>query len=435
MKTHKIPYFAFQKCCSCHSSLRNKNRNKNIRRITSSNVQEARMFFKKSSMEVDDYICNRCRIKFIHNKPANDMNNSKLKDLEQSISAKVFKINQNIESNVDDNNALTKSSGKIIFLPTAYSSHAHCILCDSKKNLRSVKPESIIHAYFNNGIIIHNSSRCCDEHLDSQGIIELNEIKNISTTLKPYQQNIVMTFESCLEASIKIQHNLEHNSGVFYKLKDMALLDNDFCFKITGWNKLQFMSFSRLITRVRDTCGRTKEQLIAIYKYWLSKGIDQSSLAMFKTHTSQQQISHYLDQIRSEMHEEVVPLLLGSNKGKDFFLMHNTQSVKALHNLADDVLALIADGTYTRLEKSSNNDFQYDSYSMQKQQNLIKPFLICCADGYFVDCYGPFKAHLNDAKIFRHILNTDEDLQKLLHPEEKIIIFLDRGYYLALNLY
>ena len=244
-----------------------------------------------------------------------------------------------------------------------------------------------------------------------------------------------MTFESCLEASIKIQHNLEHNSGVFDKFKDMALLDNDFCFKITGWNKLQFMSFSRLITRVRDTCGRTKEQLIAIYKYWLSKGIDQSSLAMFKTNTSQQQISHYLDQIRSAMHEEVVPLLLGSNKGKDFFLMHNTQSVKALHNLADDVLALIADGTYTRLEKSSNNDFQYDSYSMQKQQNLIKPFLICCADGYFVDCYGPFKAHLNDAKIFRHILNTDEDLQKLLHPEEKIIIFLDRGYYLALNLY
>jgi hypothetical protein len=244
-----------------------------------------------------------------------------------------------------------------------------------------------------------------------------------------------MTFESCLEASKKIQHNLEHNSGVFDKFKDMASLDNDFCLKITGWNKIQFMSFSKLITRIRDTSGRTKEQLIAIYKYWLSKGIDQSSLAMFKTNTNQQQISHYLDQIRQAMHEEVVPVLLGANKGKEFFLMHNTPSVKALHNLADDVLALIADGTYTRLEKSSNNDFQYDSYSMQKQQNLVKPFLICCADGYFIDCYGPFKAHLNDAKIFRHILNTDEDLQKLLHPEEKIIIFLDRGCYLTLNLY
>jgi hypothetical protein len=85
-----------------------------------------------------------------------------------------------------------------------------------------------------------------------------------------------MTFESCLEASITIQHYLEHSSGVLDKFKDMALLENDFSYKITGWNKVQFMSFSRLITRVRDTCGRTKEQLIAIYKYWLSKGIDQS---------------------------------------------------------------------------------------------------------------------------------------------------------------
>jgi hypothetical protein len=159
---------------------------------------------------------------------------------------------------------LTKTSGKNIFLPTAYSSRAHCILCDAKKNLRNVKPESIIHAYFNHGIMIHNSSRCCDRHLDSRGIIELNEIKNISTTLKPHQQNKVMTLESCLEASIKNQHNLEHNSGVFDKFKDMALLENDFCFKITGLNKEQFMSTSRFITRVRDTCRRTKEQRISI---------------------------------------------------------------------------------------------------------------------------------------------------------------------------
>jgi hypothetical protein len=64
------------------------------------------------------------------------MNNSKLKDLEQSISAKNYEMNHNMESNVDDNNALTKSLGKIIFLPTAYSSHAHCILCDSEKSTK-----------------------------------------------------------------------------------------------------------------------------------------------------------------------------------------------------------------------------------------------------------------------------------------------------------
>jgi hypothetical protein len=34
-------------------------------------------------------------------------------------------------------------------------------------------------------------------------------------------------------------------------------------------------------------------------------------------------------------------------------------------------LAIIADGTFTRLEKILNNEFQYVSYSIQKSTNLI----------------------------------------------------------------
>ena len=52
---------------------------------------------------------------------------------------------------------------------------------------------------------------------------------------------------------------------------------------------------------------------------------------------------------------------------------------------------------------------------------------MCCADGYFIDCYGPFPANMNDAQIFRYVLNTDNDLNKLFTPKEKIVFFLDRG--------
>ena len=156
---------------------------------------------------------------------------------------------------------------------------------------------------------------------------------------------------------------------------------------------------------------------------------------MLKCNTTQQQISHYLAQIRQAMNDEFVPLFLGANKGKKFFLQHNTESVKILHELENDVLAIIVDGTYTRLEKSSNNDFQYLSYSMQKSHNLIKPFIICCADGYFIDCYGPFQANLNDAQIFNNILTTDKDLNMLFTPSDKIILFLDRGKPIKLNKY
>jgi len=431
MKKENISYFVSQKCCACKISLTCKNRNQNIRKISANNLQETRIFFNKHSIELEDYICNRCRLKFMRNKPLNDVFNPESSNLSQSLSVKASKNNPKKYLSDDDSlntevsNSL--SLGKIIQLPTAYSSHKHCLMCNSTRNLRTVKPESIINAYLNHGIIIHFQSRCCDKHLDNRGVIYPTELKNTPTAVKAYQEKMILTFESCLEASKRIQHHLEQSSGVFDKFKDMTALDNELCIKITGWNKIQFTSFSKLITRVRDTCGRTKEQLIAIYKYWLSKGIDQASLAMFKTNTSQQQISHYLAQIKSAMNDEVVPVFLGANKGKEYLLNHNTTSVKVLHNLADDVLAVIADGTYTRLEKSSNNDFQYNSYSMQKSQNLVKPCIICCADGYFIDCYGPFKANLNDAQIFRHILHTDKDLIKLFEPPEKIIIFLDRG--------
>ena len=58
--------------------------------------------------------------------------------------------------------------------------------------------------------------------------------------------------------------------------------------------KMQYLNqyFGHLIKGVES--GRTKEQLIAIYRYWFAKGIDQSSLTMLKSNTSQQQISHYL---------------------------------------------------------------------------------------------------------------------------------------------
>ena len=97
-----------------------------------------------------------------------------------------------------------------------------------------------------------------------------------------------------------------------------------------------------------------------------------------------------------------------------------------MHDLGNDDLAIVVDATYTRLEKSSNNSFQYSSWSQQKKDLLIKPFLVCCADGYIIDCYGPFQAHLNDAAIFEYILKTDEKLLTILKPRKTLVI-VDRG--------
>jgi len=110
----------------------------------------------------------------------------------------------------------------------------------------------------------------------------------------------------------------------------------------------EFVGFSKYINNIRETAGRNKEQLIAIYRFWLKKGLDQNTLAMLNCNTTQQQISHYLSQIRNAMNIEFVQKSLGANKDRDYFLKHNTQSVKIFHDFTDDMLAVSADSSYTK---------------------------------------------------------------------------------------
>ena len=430
-----ISRIVYQKCCGCKGNLRNKYLKRNVRRVNQDNILKIRSYFRDDSIDIGNYVCNKCQklVKknarvFTKTPKPNYNANSMSVNYSENDNEPIFE--ESAITNVDK----TKNSNKTVLLPTAYTSHKKCLVCYNDKGLHRVKPESIMNAYLNHGLIIKNGARCCDDHLDSNDIIKDEEYNHIITKDMTYDKDFKLVLDACLEASKKINYFLKDSSGIFDKFKNLATLDETLCYKITGWTKEQFANFSKLIKRVRDTCGRTKEQLVAIYRYWLAKGIDQCTLAMLKSNTSQQQISHYLAQIREAMNEDIVPLYLGAKKEKEFFLSHNTESVKTLHKLADDVLAVIIDGTYTRLEKSSNNDFQYLSYSMHKSQNLVKPFIICCADGYFIDCYGPFQANLNDAQIFKYILDTDKDLKVLFTPKEKIIMFLDRGIIVETNI-
>ncbi len=125
-----------------------------------------------------------------------------------------------------------------------------------------------------------------------------------------------------------------------------------------------------------------------MYYYWLGKGTDQDFLAsLFGENISQKMISNYLSQIRQAIYKDFVPYFLGAHKEREFYLAHNSITAKILHELGDDILCIFVDGTYCGLEKSANNNFQYGTWSKQKSGSLMKPFIICCADGYIIDCY------------------------------------------------
>lgn len=303
-------------------------------------------------------------------------------------------------------------------LKVALSHNGRCFICGRKKKLKRINRIAILSAYLNDKVFIKNHARCCSNHINERGLIKSNDLLSIK------ESDIDLDIKSTLIMDEIILSNT--NSGIFDKFKNITSLSEEDCFKITRWNKKEFGSFSNYIHCINDTDGRSKEQLVAIYRYWLRKGIDQVSLAMFKNQTSQQQISHYLAQIRKAILKDFVPIFLGANKDREFFLTHNTTTINELYGLNKEELAIIVDATYCRLEKSANNEFQYKCWSQQKMDLLAKPFIICCGDGYFVDCYGPFQANQNDSTIFEYILENDMDLLRILKPN-KTIIFLDRG--------
>ena len=303
---------------------------------------------------------------------------------------------------------------------TALSTHTACFICrDKNRPLKTVKKRDIIYAYCKHKIYIKNHARCCDAHYDENGFIRKEEFDIIPTTNKLYDQQYVRMFDVLSRS----------NENVFEQFQKIHSIQEDHCKQITGFTKNKFLEFSDYIISLNQNKQRSKYLLIALYLYWLRTGMTQKDLAlMYGNNANQRTISRYLHQIRFAIHKDFVPAFLGAEKNREFYLRFNTVMTQNLFELENDVLVLIADGTCCRIQKSNNNQFQYKTYSGQKKDSLFKPFIICCADGYIIDCYGPFPANDNDSKILNYIIETDEDLQRIL-LQNKTIFLIDRGIF------
>ena len=130
-------------------------------------------------------------------------------------------------------------------------------------------------------------------------------------------------------------------------LKTIATARSTHTAGFIGWTKKEFLKFSECITSIYNTKKRTKEQLIALYRYWLRTGVDQKTLAsLFSCKTKQQTISDYLNQIRMAIYKDFVSFFLGANKDREFYFKFNVPMLHELHDLKKDDLVVVADGTY-----------------------------------------------------------------------------------------
>ena len=200
----------------------------------------------------------------------------------------------------------------------------------------------------------------------------------------------------------------------------------------TGYSSQQFNEILQYLIEndefeMRNSKERKVSQALAIYLYWLKTGLDQQSIACHFGTVTRRQVGHYCEQIRNCLIRNYVPKHLGAKHlTREQFLLHNSEVSKSLFNLEDNRLSLIADGTYCYIQKSSNFFFQRVQYSGQKKRHLMKPFVICCTDGYIIDIYGLYNGTQNDASIFESIISEETDFVSLLEHED--VFILDRGF-------
>ena len=178
---------------------------------------------------------------------------------------------------------------------------------------------------------------------------------------------------------------------------------------------------------MHNTANRTKTQALAIYLFWLRKGLDQNTMGEIFGFEHWQSISNICEQVRDAMLKDFMPKYLGiDHLTREQWVSQNTEMVNELFDFDNNQLAFVADGTYLYCQKSSNYHFQRKTYSPHKKQNLVKPFVLCATNGKIADVFGLYAATDNDATIFNSILKNDGKLQNLLKDDDHII--LDRGF-------
>lgn len=136
------------------------------------------------------------------------------------------------------------------------------------------------------------------------------------------------------------------------------------------------------------------------------------------------------DKSKHVIHDNFVPHHL-FNQNRENILENTTPMSRKLYNVNDSTAILVWDGTYVYTIKSSNFEFQRNTYSMQKKRNLVKFMMCVTTNGLIVGAYGPYNAKTNDSAILNQIMLEPGNIFQVLHDGDVMIV--DRGFRDCVN--
>lgn len=260
-------------------------------------------------------------------------------------------------------------------IPKAHASHSRCVVCSMpfkvenfKQSSKVICEEAIIDCFVETGIMIKRGCRCCPSHLIpnskklSEDAFNLIQTCTFVTTLSKDEVEFLL---------MQLRERAKTNS-IFDQFKHPCVPSEKLVRRTCGLSKNEFNELLGFLSSMKNTITRTKSQALAVYLFWLKSGITQDIIAAyFSQDLTQREISQYCEQVRSSFCDFVKENLGASCRTRDEWIGHKSPFCEVFYQAissatSDPRLFLIADGTYLFCQKSSNNEFQRQAYSVHK---------------------------------------------------------------------
>lgn len=165
----------------------------------------------------------------------------------------------------------------------------------------------------------------------------------------------------------------------------------------------------------------------------MRQGLSDDFLTVIFGYKSRQGTSTVIATVRKSLGQRFSLENVGINAitRDNFIERHVTEFTNQLYNSEPNISRAIVfiDGTYIKVEKSSNFQAQRLSYSTHKGYHLLKSALIVVPDGYILDIHGPYfsDSRNNDAALFTNEFQSEINEFREWFQKNDIIV-LDRGY-------
>lgn len=391
--------------------------------------------YSNSTINIGDFICAKCftGFQFVKNKkaklePAQDASTSVVPESQGSYSTDT----PSSQSSTDDPTFIEgtwgdKKEKEMVELsfPRPVSTHKYCFLCGKSLDISVVPFEARKQVFNKQRIFIPDGNRCCRDHLIKKRFYddEITRIRVVSNASLVSTDDISRLLTSI---SLSVDRTLVDQIGDFSISEERLVA-------FTGLTWENLICLREMMQSLKNSISRNVTQAIVVFLFKLRSGNSNNLISALLGLERPQQVSDFSKSVLRSFEIDVLPKHFGINAISRNHLVRNETAliVKKLHDISDDQLVLIADGSYLRHQKSSNNEYQRKSYSGQKKVPLCKPFTICTSTGYIVDTLGPFLANLNDAEIMKLILAEEDGLCKLLRIGD--VFVLDRGFRDTVN--